>query len=141
MLTISGKAIGRKKPIFDEFSIPPPTAVAAGRPVTLRDLLGHVVKAEVAAFKDRQTERRAFKVLTAREIETGLAAGKVQAGGSELDQKVDPVQAVATAIEAFTDGLFLVVVDEIEVKELDAVVPLTSSSRLMFVRLTMLAGG
>jgi len=72
---------------------------------------------------------------------TALAAGKVQAGGSELEQHVDPEQAVATAVEAFADGLFLVVVDETEVKELDSVVPLTAASRLTFIRFTMLAGG
>ncbi len=119
----------------------PPPAVAAGQSITLRDLIGHVVRAEVAAFKERQAERRLLRALTARQIADGLAAGKVQAGGSELDQQVDQDQAVATAVEAFADGLFLVVVDETEVKDLDAVVPVTASSRLTFIRLTMLAGG
>jgi hypothetical protein len=141
MLTISAKALGRKKPLFEDFSVPPPAALAGGQPVTLRDLIGHVVRAEVAAFKQRQAERRLLKALTAKQIDEGLAAGKVQAGGSELDQHVDPEHAVATAVEAFADGLFLVVVDETEVKELDSVVPLTPSSRLTFIRFTMLAGG
>jgi hypothetical protein len=141
MLTVSAKALGRKKPLFDDFAVPPPAAVAAGHAVTLRDLISHVVRSEVAAFKQRQTERRLLKALTARQIESGLAAGKVEAGGSDLDQDVEPEQAVAVAVEAFADGLFLVVVDETEVKNLDSVVPLTASSRLAFVRLTMLAGG
>jgi hypothetical protein len=141
MLTVSGKAVARKKPLFEDFSVPPPDAVAAGQPVTLRDLIGHVVRAEVAAFRQRQAERRLLRALTARQIDEGLAAGKVQAGGSTLDQAVDPDQAVATAVEAFADGLFLVVVDDTEVKDLDAVVPLTASSRLTFIRLTLLAGG
>ena len=141
MLTVSGKAIARKKPLFEDFSVPPPDAVAAGQPVTLRDLIGHVVRAEVAAFRQRQAERRLLKALTARQIEDALAAGKVQAGGSTLDQPVDPDQAVAAAVEAFADGLFLVVVDDTEVKDLDGVVPLTASSRLTFIRLTLLAGG
>ncbi|MBY0528120.1 MAG: hypothetical protein K2R98_32285 [Gemmataceae bacterium] len=141
MLTISGKALGRKKPLFDDYSVAPPTAIAAGQPVTLRELIGHVVRTEVTGFKQRQAERRLLKALTAKQITEGLAAGKVQAGGSELDQAVDPEQSVATAVEAFADGLYLVVVDEAELKELDGVVPLTASSRLTFIRLTMLAGG
>ncbi len=141
MLTVSAKALGRKKPLFEDFSVALPDAIAAGQSVTLRDLIGHVVRAEVAAFKQRQTERRLFKALTARQIDGGLAAGKVQAGGSELQQHVDPEQAVATAVEAFADGLFLVVIDEKEVKELESEVPLTAASRLTFIRLTMLAGG
>jgi hypothetical protein len=141
MLTVSAKAVARKKPLFDDFSVPPPEAVTAGQPVTLRELIGHVVRAEVAAFKERQADRRLLKALTARQIEDGLAAGKVQAGGSTLDQAVDAEKAVATAVEAFADGLFLVVVDGAEVKDLDGTVPLTASSRLTFIRLTMLAGG
>lgn len=141
MLTVSARALGRKKPLFEDYSVPPPAAIAAGQPVTLRDLIGHVVRAEVAVFKQRHAERRLFRALTARQIEDALAAGKVQSGGSELDQQVDPEQAVATAIEAFADGLFLVVIDETEVKDLDAAVPLTPSSRLTFIRFAMLAGG
>jgi len=141
MLTISAKAVGRKKPLFEDYSVAPPAAVAAGQPITLRELVGHVVRAEVTAFEQRQAERRLLKALTARQIADGLAGGKVQAGGSDLDQHVDPDQAIATALEAFTDGLFLVVVDEQEVAQLDSVVPLTEGSRLTFIRLTMLAGG
>ncbi len=141
MLTVSAKALGRKKPLFDDFSVPPPAAVAAGEPITLRDLIGHVVRAEVAAFRQRQAERRLLKALTARQVADGLAAGKVSAGGSDLDQPVDPEQAVAAALEAFADGLFLVVVDETEVKDLDSVVALTPDSRLTFIRLALLAGG
>lgn len=141
MLTVSAKAVGRKKPLFDDYSVPPPAAIAAGQPITLRELIGHVVRAEVAAFKDRQAERRLLKALSARQIAEGLAGGKVQAGGSELDQHVDPEQAVATAVEAFADGLFLVIVDEHEIGKLDDLVPLAATSSLTFVRLTMLAGG
>lgn len=141
MLTVSAQAIGRRKPICDPFSVPPPAAIATGRGVTLRELLDHVVRSEVEAFKTRQAERRLLKALTATQIDDGLASGKVSAGGSDLDQKVNPDDAVATAVEAFSDGLFLVIVDDAEVKELDAPVPLTSTSKLTFVRLTMLAGG
>jgi len=50
-------------------------------------------------------------------------------------------QAAAAAIEAFTDGLFLVVLDEAEIRDLDAPLTLTESSRLSFIRLARLAGG
>src|SRR5208283_1572662 len=98
MLTISAKAVGRKKPLFEDYSVAPPAAVAAGQPITLRELVGHVVRAEVTAFEQRQAERRLLKALTARQIADGLAGGKVQAGGSDLDQHVDPDQAIATAL-------------------------------------------
>jgi hypothetical protein len=140
VLTISGKALGRKAPLFAEFSVPPPAGVA-GKPIALRDLIGHVVRAEVAAFADRQAERRLVRALTARQIADGLAAGKVSAGGSDLDQLVDPAAAIAAAVQAFADRLYLVVLDETEVDDLDAAVALKLDSRLTFVRLTLLAGG
>jgi hypothetical protein len=141
MLTVSARAIGRKKPIVPDFSIPVPDGLAAGRSFLLRDVIEHVVRAEVAAFRDRQAERRLVRALTADQIAEGLATGKVSAGGSDLDQAVDAGRAVAAALEAFGDGLFLVVVDDVELTDLNAVVPLAESSRLTFIRLTMLAGG
>ena len=141
MIQISIKAIGRKKPILGDFSVPAPQALAAGKPVTLRELLDHVVRGEVDSFKHRQESRRMLHVLTAKQIEESLLAGKVQSGGSDLDQKVDVEEAIVTAIEAFSDGLYMVLVDDNEIRELDAVLPMTPDSRLTFIRLTMLAGG
>lgn len=48
---------------------------------------------------------------------------------------------MATALEAFEDGLYLVVVDEREQRSLDAQVFLQPDSTVAFVRLVMLAGG
>jgi hypothetical protein len=141
MLTISGKNIARKKPLFADFSIPFPPDLGDGGSVTLRDLIGHVVRHEVAAFKQRQTERRFVHTLTARQIEEGAAKGKVDLGGRDLKQEVDPEQAVATALEAFEDGLYLVVVDDVEQRSLDSQVFVNADSRVAFVRLVMLAGG
>jgi hypothetical protein len=141
MLTISAKAIGRKKPILGDFSIPVPEGLTSGQSLQLRDVISHVVRSEVTAFRDRQAERRLFRAMTAKEISEGVASGKVAAGPSDLDQAVDTEQAIATALEAFSDGLFLVVVDDVEITDLNAVVPLTESSRLTFIRLTLLAGG
>ena len=137
MLLVQGKALGRKKPLFDDFSISPPATGA----VTLRSLLGHVVRQEVVAFENRQAERRLLHALTAKQIDEGLAKGKVDSGGSTLDQKVEVDVAIAAAIEAFQDGLFLVVLDETEIKDLDAPATLSEASRLTFIRLSLLAGG
>jgi hypothetical protein len=141
MLTISGKALGRKKPLFADWSIPFPPDLGDGGSLTLRDLIGRVVRAEVEAFKQRQQERHLFRALTERQIQEGAAKGRIEAGGSDLKQKVDAEEAVATALQAFEDGLYLVVVDEQEQRSLDAQVFLQPDSRVAFVRLVMLAGG
>lgn len=139
MLTISAKALGRKKPLFADWSVPLPEASKSA--ATLRDLIGHVVRAEVADFKERQAEKRLLKALTTKEMAEGLARGKIDAGGRDLDQVVDPDQAVAVALQAFADGLYLVVLDDRELRDLDDPVVLRPDSCVCFIRMAMLAGG
>jgi hypothetical protein len=140
MLTISGKALGRRKPLFADWSIPfPPDVGDSG--LTLRDLIGRVVRAEVEAFQERQEERKLFRALTARQIEDAAGKGKVEMGGKDYHQKVDADEAVATAWQAFEDGLYLVVLDGQEQRSLDAQVFPKDDSQVAFVRLTLLAGG
>jgi hypothetical protein len=80
--------------------------------------------------------------LTARQIEAAAEKGKVEMGGSEVPvQEVDADSAVAAALQAFEDGLYLVVIDENEHRKLDSQVYLQPDSRITFVRLTLLAGG
>lgn len=141
MLTVSGKALGRKKPLFADFSVPFPPELGDGGALTLRDLISRVVRHEVEAFRQRQEDRKLLHALTARQIEEGAARGKIDSGGRDLQQKVDVEEATAVALEAFEDGLYLVIVDGQEQRSLDAQVFLQPDSRLAFVRLTMLAGG
>lgn len=142
MLTISGKALGRKAPLFEDWSVPFPPDLGDGGTVTLREVIARVVRAEVAAFQQRQRERLTFRALTQRQIADAAVRGKIEMGGSEVgQQEVDVEDAIGTACQAFEDGLYLVLVDGEEQRSLDAAVYLKQDSRLMFVRLTLLAGG
>jgi hypothetical protein len=142
MPTITGKAIGRKKPLFDDFSVSlPPEADGGDDRTTLRDVISHVVRTEVASFTGRQRERRLLKVLTESQIADAVATGKVDMGGRDLEQGVDTDEAVGVALQAFEDGMYLVVLDEEEKKSLEEQVYLQPDSRITFVRLTMLSGG
>jgi hypothetical protein len=141
MLTISGKALGRRKPLFDDFSIDVPQD-RGDSGLTLRDLIERIVRNEVAAFQQRQTERQFLRCLTAAEMEAGAEKGKIDSGGQEdLKQQVDSDDAVGTALQAFEDGMYLVVLDGAEQKQLDSEVFLQPDSRMTFVRLALLAGG
>jgi hypothetical protein len=141
MLTIQGKAVGRKKPLFADWSLPLPPDLGEGGRLTLRDLISRIVRAEVAAFRGRQEERRLVRALTARQIEEGAVKGKVDMGGREEPPPVDEDAAVAAALQAFADGLYLVVLDGAEQRGLDQEVFLRPDSAVTFVRLVMLAGG
>lgn len=144
MLTISGRGLGRRRPLFEDFSISPPAEIGDGGPLTLRDLITHVVGQEVAAFDARQEARRLDRVLTAGQIEQGVQRGKVGPEGRDPrhlpPDKVDVDAAVATALDAFVDGLYLVIIDEVEYRDLEAIVSFGPESRITFLRLTFLAG-
>lgn len=141
-LTISGKRLGAKQPLFADWSIPfPPEWNDAGG-LTLRDLIARVVRSEVQAFRERQADRQTIRVLTARDIAQGAENGKIEMGGSEVPlQAVDAEDAVPVACQAFEDGLYLVVIDEENYRELDGQIHIRPDSRVTFVRLTLLAGG
>ena len=142
MLTVSGKTLGKKKPLFADWSVPfPPDLSSEGDRLTLRGLITRIVHAEVEAFQQRQEERRLVRALTASDIEKGVVKGKIDMGGRDLKQKVEPDDAVGTALQAFEDGLYLVILDDEEQRRLDEEVQLQPDSRITFVRLAMLAGG
>jgi hypothetical protein len=142
MITISGKTLGRKKPLFADWSIPfPPDLSEGGDRLTLRDLIERIVRTEVKAFRERQEESKLVRALSASDIEKGVAKGKVAMGGRDLKQTVDEDDAVGTALQAFEDGIYLVILDGEEQRELHRQVHLQADSRVTFVRLAMLAGG
>ncbi|MHC4200868.1 MAG: hypothetical protein ACYSU0_12825 [Planctomycetota bacterium] len=140
-IIVSARTAGKKKPIFEDWSVPfPPDLRPDGDSLTLRTLITRIVQTEVEAFKKRQRKKRLLHALTAKEIVEGVAKGKVDMGGRDLDQEVDEEQAVGTALQAFEDGLYLVIVDGEEQRDLDRQVFLKPDSRVTFVRLVMLAG-
>lgn len=140
-LTLSAHAAGRRKPIVPDWQFPwPPDENGGEEPLTLRQLITRVVHAEVKAFQQRQREQRFVRVLTERQIEEGARKGRIDSGGRDLNQTVDPEIAVANALQAFEDGIYLVILDGEEQRDLDRQVHVHPDSHLVFLRLVMLAG-
>ena len=142
VLTISARAMGKRKPLVPDWQVPwPPPEDDQSEPLTLRQLIRRIVLQEVEAFKQRHETKKLVRILTERQIEEGLVKGRVDSGGRDLHQTVRPEEAVATALQAFEDGLYLVILDGDEQRDLDREVFLQADSHLVFVRLVMLAGG
>jgi hypothetical protein len=135
-LTISGKVMGKTQPIFTNWQL----LLNIENVVTLRDLLTQIVCSEVANFEERQRQHRLIQVLSPTQIDLGVEQGKVNLGGSDLEQDVDVNAAIATALQAFTDGLYFVFLDEQQQENLDDVVTLQPDSQLLFLRLVPLVG-
>jgi hypothetical protein len=141
VLNISARTMGKRKPLIPDWQVPwPPEEHDSGEPLTLRQLITRIVLLEVESFKQRQEAKRFVRILTEQQIEEGIAKGRVDAGGRDLHQDVEPQAAVATALQAFEDGIYLVILDGEEQRELDRQVFLQSQSSVVFIRLVMLAG-
>lgn len=144
MLVIEGRVAGQRRRLFEGFSVPPPGDVAdGGEPLKLRALIAYVVQNEVALFQQRREARRLDRVLSPRQISRGESRGRVAPEGrprAKDEKPVDSDAAVEAALQAFGDGLYLVVIDGDEYRDLDQIVKLTPDSRLTFIRLIFLAG-
>ena len=145
MLTIRGRSLGQRRALVEDYAVPPPADLGDGGPLKLRDLIEHVVRQEVAAFDRREGARRLDRVLSPRQIEQGVERGKISPEGRDAKlapagPPVDADAAVDIALTAFFDGLYLVIIDELEYRDLDEFVRLEPESRVTFLRLTFLAG-
>ncbi len=142
-MLITGKALGSKKRLFEDWSFPVPPQIEGGDSgLTLSQLIARIVRSEVQSFQQRQQDRQFLRALTTSQIEQAAQRGKIEMGNSEVGiQAVDADQSVAVALQAFEDGLYLVVIDEVEHRELEQQVYLQDDSRITFIRLTMLTGG
>lgn len=142
MITVETRVTGSRRAPTPDWQIPfPGESVDRGSPLTLRDLISLIVRDEVAAFEERQTERRLLTVLTDRQIEDGAVRGRIVPGGQDLDQRVDLDEAVGAALQAFEDGIYYVFVDSEQRTRLEEQVELEDASTVTFLRLTPLAGG
>jgi hypothetical protein len=140
-LTISVRSAGRRKPLVPDWQLPwPPDEDRDGERLTLRQFITRIVLKEVESFTQRQQERRLVRILTERQIEAGLDKGRVDSGGRELHQEVNPDEAVTNALQAFEDGIYLVILDGEEQRDLEREVHVRSDSHVVFVRLVLLAG-
>ena len=136
------RQVGRKSRPLDGWAVPTPPGSDAsdGGGITLRELIARVVRSEVASFRERANGRRFVRALTEAEIANGGRRGRIDPGGRKSEDTVDAEAAVGAALQGFEDGLYLVIVDGVEQCSLDSQVYLTADSRLVFLRLTFLAG-
>lgn len=141
MLTISGKVVGGRKALFSDFGVDLPSDFGDSG-VTLRQLLERIVREQVKLFRKRQQDNQFIRALTEKQIAEQAQKGKIDSGGSDVPvQEVDEEQAIGAALQAFEDGLYFVILDEVQQENLDAQVYPGPNSKITFIRLTMLAGG
>lgn len=139
-LHVTTRTLGSRRREAAGFDVPPPQDAHDDGSMTLRHLIEHVVREQVKLFNDRQQERRFDRVLTAARIDEDRVKGKVDPASKDNTGQADAEEAIGAALQAFEDGLYLVIIDEVEKRSLDEPVYLSPNSRLVFVRLAFLAG-
>jgi hypothetical protein len=161
-LRISGKVLGKTQAMFTNWEIVVQTE--ADRPLTLGQLIAHLVAAQGTEFEARQEQQHLRHVWSMTQVVFGIEMGKIAPGdqgqgqgqgGTEaaepslphpeagLSQKatLDQEAAVVTALQGFRDGLYLVFIDEVQQQSLDQAVTLRDASQVLFLRLVALVGG
>lgn len=140
-MLVETRVLGKRSRSLDRWSIPTaPDEPSEGEALTLRALITRTVIAEVTAFESRERARRLVRVLSESEMAAGAQRGRIDPGGRDAAEPVDVDHAVAAALQGFVDGLYLVILDGTELRDLDALVFPTPTSTLVFLRLTFLAG-
>jgi len=145
-ITITTKVLGRRRQLLDDFSTPVPPRGDGDDDdgdggFTLRDLIERVVVEQVKLFCKRQENNKFIRALTEKQIEEAASKGKIDMGGRDLNQEVDTDEAIAAALQAFEDGIYLVAIDGQQHRSLDEQIYLQPDSRVTFIRLVLLAGG
>jgi hypothetical protein len=139
-LTLNARRVGRRGDLLNQ---PLTLDLRAGAALTLSDLLKHIVRNELAEYKQRQSAGMTLRVLTEAAIDEGQSIGAIKSGPPDAKPKPPPSlkRAHATATQAFADGLFYVFVDNAQIMQLDEKLVLRDGGTILFLRLVALAGG
>ena len=141
MVTILTRQIGCKQPLLEDWSITfPPEWGQDKDPLTLRQLLIRLVHAEIARWRQRRKRLSLLSVLTRGDLEEGHERGRFISGGQLLGGDVNEDTAIGLMLQAFLDGLFMVIIDEQPQTDIDRQVHLTPDSTITLLRLMMLHG-
>jgi hypothetical protein len=143
MPVVLTKALGRRDPLLPQWNleIPPEWFTGDDDPLTLRKLISRIVAIEVERYNKEQKKQRYITVLSDDEIRQAAKRGVVRMGGREHElTPVEQEEAIGTALVGFQDGMYLVLIDEQEQRDLDKQIFITEESTITFIRLTFLSG-
>ncbi|WP_147306779.1 hypothetical protein [Paenibacillus taihuensis] len=129
------KQIGKRKPIIGEHVLQ-----LQARPETLQQFIQQVVKINVEQYNNRTVDELLLHALTEQDIKEQSETGKVGFGVRYNPNQQDLAKALENAELSFRDGLYKVFINETEVESWDAQLALQENDRVLFLKLTMLAG-
>lgn len=108
--------------------------------VTLEEFITEIVKSEVSKFNDKLENPLLVSFLSTKHIEEKAQEGKVAFGDNYNQERAIESEAIENALLAFTDGMFVVFIDDEEIKDLNQNINITEATEVVFLRLTFLTG-
>lgn len=133
MLTIQLKRLGKKKIKRLDYEIATP-------PKTLKELIEQCVKAEVINYNTKRENIQLLDFLSPKQIQEQSESGKIGFGDISNTTLAIENEAIENALLAFKDGLFLVFIDDDEIKDLDQPISINNTTNIVFMRMTFLSG-
>ncbi|TPN83983.1 hypothetical protein [Aquimarina algicola] len=130
---ISLKRLGKKKVYTSSIEVKEPIN-------TLQDLIVACVKSEIARFNKTREDNQLLPFLTPSEIQKQSETGKIGFNDKYNFDQADIKTHAETAIQGYRDGLFLVFIDDQEIKSLEKQITLTPEDTITFLRMTFLTG-
>jgi hypothetical protein len=109
-------------------------------PKTLKELIESCVKAEVKIYNEKRENTQLISFLSPKDIQEQSEKGKIGFGDIANTTLAIEQEAIENALLGFKDGLFVVFVDDEEIKKLDLKLTLTEKATITFLRLTFLTG-
>jgi hypothetical protein len=128
------KAAGKRRDMLEKQRKTVPDAT--DRP---EKLIEYLVRENVRAYNAKTVDAPFFKYLSQQELEDGEHTGKIAFGDRKNEKNQDEEEAVQNALQCFTDGLYRVLVNEIEALP-EGPFSLQDGDTVTFIRLVMLAG-
>ncbi len=129
------KQIGKRKPIIDgqDLQLLQPAT-------TLRELIEQIVTINVEQYNNRTVDELLLAALSEQDIKDKADHGKVGFSVRYNPSQQDLNKALENASLSFRDGLYKVFINEVEIEQWQQEISIKEDDRILFLRLTMLAG-
>jgi hypothetical protein len=111
-----------------------------GQHPTLEQLISAIVSQQVELYNSEQIDKPIFDFINQKELNNKASTGKVGFGAIYREEKADLQKSIRIALDAFTDGIFIVFLNDKLIEKLDEKVVLDEKSVLTFVKVTLLIG-
>ncbi len=137
MITITGRLIGMQKPLFEPWSIAIEPYLDGNDDWTLSELIEMVILEATTIFNNPPQDATFLQSVNARiAIANTSISEAIASDQTAMDLQIG--EAIASALQAFEEDVYLVVLDNEDVMDLDDEIELKPESHVTFVRLVPL---